>query len=82
VITLRGHLITQSIYRLHCGLDDWGSIPAGAMMGLSLFTTTSTLALESTQPLIQGVLGALTPGVKWLGCEAENSPPPNAQHGA
>jgi hypothetical protein len=40
-----------------------------------LFTTSSRLALGPTQPTIQWVLGVLSPGVKWLGREADQSPP-------
>jgi hypothetical protein len=35
--------------------------------------------LGSTQPLIQWVLGALSPGVKRQGREADNSPPAGAE---
>jgi len=38
--------------------------PTGAMMGFLLFATMSMLALEPIQPFLQGVLGALTLGVK------------------
>jgi hypothetical protein len=44
-----------------------------------LFSTASKLALGPTQLPIQMVLGALTPGVKWLGCEADQSPPSSAE---
>jgi len=48
-------------------------------MGFPLFATTFRLALEPTQPPIQWVTGALFPQVKWLGCEANHSPPISAK---
>jgi hypothetical protein len=42
---------------------------------ISLFPTVSRLALGHTQPPIQWVLGVLSPGVNWLVCEADHSPP-------
>jgi hypothetical protein len=45
----------------------------------------SSLALGSTQPLIQWIPGALFLGVKWPGCEADHSPhlvPRSRMHGA
>jgi len=42
--------------------------------GTSLFTTMSILALGLTQPLIHWVLG-----IKWLGEEADHSPPSGAE---
>jgi hypothetical protein len=47
--------------------------------GWELFTTASILALRPTQPPIQWVPGALSLGVKWLGCEVDHSPPSNAK---
>jgi hypothetical protein len=44
-----------------------------------LFSSSSRLALESTQPPIQWVLGALSPGVKWPRREADHSPPTRAE---
>jgi hypothetical protein len=32
-------------------------------------------AMGPTQPPVQCVLGAVSPEVKWLGCEADHSPP-------
>jgi hypothetical protein len=43
-----------------------------------LFSTASRPAVESTQPPIQWVPGALFPGVKRLGREADYSPPSSA----
>jgi len=51
--------------------------PAGAMMGLFLFTTASKTALGPKTP-IQRVPRALTPAVKRHGCEANHSPPSRA----
>jgi hypothetical protein len=48
-------------------------------LGIFLFTTVSRTALGPTQPLIQWVLGALSLGVKQLGCEADHSPPYSAE---
>jgi hypothetical protein len=40
-----------------------------------LFSVTSTLALESTQLHIRRVPRTVSPGVKWQGYQANNSPP-------
>jgi len=37
------------------------------------------LAPGTTQPFPQQVLGVLSPGVKWTGCEADHSPPSSAE---
>jgi hypothetical protein len=55
------------------GLDDRGSIPSKGK--IFLFSTASRPALGPTQPSIQYVLGALSPGVKQPGREADHSPP-------
>jgi hypothetical protein len=44
-----------------------------------LFSTLSTPALRSTQPPIQQVPGALSPGVKRPGREANHSPPDSTE---
>jgi hypothetical protein len=44
-----------------------------------LFSTSSRLVVGPTQPPIQWVLGALSPGVKQQGREADHSPPTSAK---
>jgi hypothetical protein len=65
----------------HSRYSDW--LRAGRPRGRSsspgrgkifLFSTLSRPVLGPTQPLIQWVLGALSPGVKRPGCEANHSP--------
>jgi hypothetical protein len=48
------------------------------MMGIFLFATASGPALRPTQPPIQRVPGALFPGIKRPGREADHSPPSSA----
>jgi len=54
-------------------------LPARAMKGAFLFTAVPRLALVSTQPPIQWVPGALSPGVKQLKHEAEHLPISSAE---
>jgi hypothetical protein len=64
------------------GLDDRGSFRYKGSDGIFLFTTSSKPALGLTQPPIQWVPGALTPGIKLSGCEAceaHHSPPSSAE---
>jgi hypothetical protein len=49
-------------------------------LGIFLFTTMSRMALEPIQPPIEWVPGALSLGVKWLGHEADHSPPSRAKN--
>jgi hypothetical protein len=44
-----------------------------------LFSKSPTLALSSSQPPIQWVPGALSPGVKQPGHEVDHSPPTSAE---
>jgi hypothetical protein len=46
---------------------------------ITLFSPSSRPTLEPTQPPIQWVEGALSPGVKRPGHEADYSPPANAK---
>jgi hypothetical protein len=59
------------------GIDGWDSIPRGGK--IFLHSTVSRLALGPTQPPIQWVLGVLSQGIKWLGREADHSPPFHAK---
>jgi hypothetical protein len=58
------------------GLDGQGSVSSRGK--IFLFFTVSRVALGPTQPPIQRIPEVLSPGVKWLGFEADHSPPPNA----
>jgi hypothetical protein len=60
------------------GLDDRG-FESRQGMGIFLFTTASRLALGPTQPPIQWVSGALSPGVKRSRCEIDHSPPSSSE---
>jgi hypothetical protein len=61
------------------GLDDRGSFDSRRELGIFLFTTASRMALVSTQPPIQWVLGAVSLGVKRPVREAGHSPPSSAE---
>jgi hypothetical protein len=62
------------------GLDGQGSI---LKRGKNfLFSTASRPVLGPTKPHIQWVQGALSPGIKWPGCDPDHSPPfPTRLHG-
>jgi hypothetical protein len=65
-------------------LAQWAGRPTGRSSSPGggknfLFSTSSRPALGSTQPPTQWVPGALSPGVKRLGCEADHSPPTSAE---
>jgi hypothetical protein len=65
-------------YWLRAGrLRGWSSSPVGGKN--FLFSKSSRLALGSTQPPIQWVPGALSPGVKRQGHEADYYPPTSAE---
>jgi hypothetical protein len=68
------------------GIGDWLWVgrPRGRSSSPSriknfLFSTSSRPLLGPTQPPIQWVPCALSPGVKRQGCEAEHSPPPSVE---
>jgi hypothetical protein len=44
-----------------------------------LYFTAIRLALGPTQPPAHWILGALSRGVKWPGCETDHSPPSTAE---
>jgi len=48
-------------------------------MGIFHFAAAFRPKMGLTQPPTQYVSGALTSGVKWPGCEADHSPPSNAE---
>jgi hypothetical protein len=60
------------------GLDDRG-VGVRVPVGSGIFSTSSRPALGPTQPPIQWVAGALSPGVKRPRCEADHSPPTSAE---
>jgi hypothetical protein len=71
---------SRAVIVLGYGLDDQGSrFRFLGGLGTFLFTTASRTALWPTQPPIQWVPGALSLGVKWLGCEADHSTPSSAK---
>jgi hypothetical protein len=62
------------------GLDDRGvGVRVPESVKNFLFSTSSRLALGSTQPPIQWLPGALSPGLKRQGREVDHSPPTSAE---
>jgi hypothetical protein len=59
-------------------LDDQG-FESQQGLEIFLFATMSRMALWPTQPPVQWIPGALSLGVKWLGHEADHSPPSSAE---
>jgi hypothetical protein len=57
----------------------WTGVRVAKKLRISLFTTVSISAVGPTQPPIQWVPGTLSLGLKWLGREADLSPPSNAE---
>jgi hypothetical protein len=55
-------------------LDSWQGLEK-----IFFFIATSRPVLVPTYPSIQWIAVALSPGVKWLGHEADHSPSPNAK---
>jgi hypothetical protein len=60
-----------------CGLDDRG-VGVEVPIESRISSTASRPALGSTQPPIQWVKGALSPGIKRPGREFDHSPPASA----
>jgi hypothetical protein len=61
------------------GLDNRRvGVPSPGRVKNFLFSKSSRPALRSTQPPIQWVPGALSPGIERLGREADHSPPASA----
>jgi hypothetical protein len=61
-------------------VSNW--LQAGRQMGQSLspgWVKNFLFSTSSTVPPIQWVPGALSPGVKWRGREADHSPPASAE---
>jgi hypothetical protein len=69
--------IAQSVWRLATGWTAESSSPGRGKN--FLFSTLSRQALGPIQPPMQWVPGALSPGVKWPGPEADYSPPTSAE---
>jgi hypothetical protein len=67
-------VVIASGYRL----DDPG-VGVGVPVLSRIFSISSRLALVSTQPPIHWVLGAISPGIKRPGREADRSPPTSAK---
>jgi hypothetical protein len=55
------------------------AVQVPVVSGIFLLSTPSRLVLGPTQPPIQCVQGALSPGIKRPGREADHSPPSNAE---
>jgi hypothetical protein len=71
--------IAQSVWWLVRGARprDRSSSPGKGM--IFLISKSSKPVLGPIQPPLQGVPGSLSPGVKWLGREADHSPPTGAE---
>jgi hypothetical protein len=72
----------SSIHRMlyfHCDLGFRILCSSPGRVKIFLLSKSSRPALASTQPLIQWVSGALSPGVKQLGREVDHSPPASAK---
>jgi len=63
--------INKTFSYLYYGWTTGVQFPAVAVMGIVLFAM-SRPALGPTQPPLQWVMGALTPGVKRPGCETDH----------
>jgi hypothetical protein len=66
--------LVNGSFKKTCHTSNWGSIPGGGSGRSFVFVSASRTALGPTQPPIQCVQAALYPGMKLLGCEADNLP--------
>jgi hypothetical protein len=53
-----GVRVAESVYWLGYGLHHWGLTPSRGREGIFVYATASRLALRSTQPCIEWVLGS------------------------
>jgi hypothetical protein len=68
------HSSVSIVTRLQIGWPEFSSQQENFLLA-----ARSRLALGPTQPLIQWVPGALSPGIKWIQHETDHSPPANAE---
>jgi hypothetical protein len=69
---------TPALLKPGYGMNSPGSFPVTGKI-IPLYFTASRPALGLTQPPIQQVPGTLSSGVKWVGREADHSPPSSAE---
>jgi hypothetical protein len=81
------HTIPSYLSKIHFNIVLPSTVSRDSVVGIAspnrvknfLFSKSSRPALRSTQPPIQWVPGALSPGVKRPGLEVDHSPPASAE---